>query len=1170
MRAFFRKGTLMKNHSSGMNGAAFAVAWMLVFVYTSAGCSGGGASPVAPPGADESLPQLTSSTDPDRACDGRVNWGFWDVVLDKGAMTVEFVPVRTGSIHLNVVTILNSTMGISAAIDPADSNPAAGLFAIDVSLTHPFDSKPQFSGFDVKGILITPGTTAIGQLIFAGPGETSLVNADGYSRWWNPSEFPGPGLSGYAPGILGSQNSSLLTATVNPYKYFCDFLTSEQDVIDLTAVPLDDDQGRGVFTSGATNTRRYLIRFPMSPGPQIIFNYAVDASWKQPVPNPPLEVPDDFPMNANQSEAYHLVARADVNTLAVDEGGGGGGVLRVSVDVYDWQGQSAGVISDEVTDVRVYAPELFPSGQTMNLSYEDAVTARYSADLSGLAIPARGGPHQLIFRVGSADGLHYAAYAPGGPAEPISAYQILWANAAEVVCMADANNDFPEAAPIGWGESVHDLVCRPGGVLTDYVDYYTFEIGPDNSAIGDANLYAWSTQVTLSLFDGAFTKLIQSDVIGGVATIDLGAQHLLPGAYYLRILTQNEVDTIYYQLDLDAEEIAAAPAEFLGGITGPVYPRNKQVSLYQVNVDSAWPVMYSWTIQNPDGIVFAGPDPGDGNGQYTVRFDDFCYWEGGASIFCEVTNGLGAPVSTGPYQVWVNGLIFHADLEDEVTGDNVGWSWTGQYGGSSWTWVAVTDDRLEGRGRKFGPPSTNYTSNSGDILVSPPISLPPAMGEGIVVFRHSFDLDMIPSDPDEYFWGYDGGNVKITEAPTLPTFDDPPALIEGGRPYWSVLKAGDTQMENQQAFSGHSGMGGSPFEIVTSVAEIPPAFAGTDVYLGFAVTTGVSWSDYRGWLIDDVAVYVEGDVPNSPPVVGAMEGGDLVPALSDPLHYAVSAVDPDGDQVFRTWTLYDFSNPAKSVMPYYYDSTGGFIDFTINVLMGVGYGNRFHVGFWATDGFNDIVIRDAWTVGDGFLFRWDPNDPTQYYDTADFDVAFDGGSDSTWVGPASTDSILGGLGYKFADPDTDYTPDDHSVLFTPPVIIPPGFSGVLVGFAHYYQFYDDDPGSVCVDGGNVHIVHSDTYDTEFNWTNPPIDLLDATSDYDCELDPAGGALLAGQPAFCDDESPAFMRISYHFLDSSWFGNPGSIRLGFAAATSPLGAAPRRGWLIDEVAILGIP
>jgi hypothetical protein len=1161
----------MKTHSTGLNGAALVVAWLLVFAYMCAGCTGGGGtSPVAPPGADQSSPQLTSSSNPDRACEGRVSWGFWDAILDKEAMTVEFVPVRTGSIHLNVVTILNSTMGISAHIDPADSNPSTGLFAIDVSLTHPFSGKPQFSGFDVKGILITPGTTAIGQLIFAGPGETSLVNADGCSRWWNPSEFPGPALSGYRPGILGSQNSALLTATVNPYKYFCDFLTSEQDLIDLTSVPLDDDLGRGVFSSGATNTRRYLIRFPMSPGPQIVFNYAVDASWKQPVPNPPTQVPDDFPMDANQSEAYCLVAGADVNTLAVDEGGVGGGVLRVSIDVYDWQGQSSGSISDEISSVRVYAPELFPDGQTMNLSYEDAVMATYSADLSGLAAPAVGGMAQVIMGVESADGLHYSAYAPGGPDEPVSAYQVLWVPVAETVCMADSNNDFPEAAPIGWGESVHGLVCRPGGVLTDYVDYYTFEIAPDNSAIGEANLYAWSTQVTLSLFDGAFAKLTQSDLIGGVATIDLGAQHLLPGTYYLRILTQNEADTVYYQLDLDAEEIAAAPAEFIGGITGPVYPRTMQISSYQVNVDSAWPVTYSWKVQDPGGWVFAGPDPGDGNGRYYIRFNDVWCGEGSASVTCEASNGLGAPVSTGPYQVWVNGRIFHADLEDEVTGDNAGWSTTGQYGTSSWSAAVVTDDRLQGSGRKFGPPSANYDNDSGDILVSPPISLPPGMGEGIAVFRHSFDLDLMLTNPDEYFRGYDGGNVKITEAPTVPDFGDPPAPIEGGRPYWCVLNAGDTQMEDQQAFAGHSGIGGWPFELVTSVAEIPPAFAGTDIYLGFAATTGFMWNNYRGWLIDDVAVYVEGDVPNSPPVVGAMEGGNLIPGLSDPLHYLVSALDPDGDRVFRTWTLYDFSNPPRWVRPDYYDSTGFAVDFAINTLMGYGYGNRFHVGFWATDGFNDIVIRDAWTVGDGFLFRWDPNDPSQLYDSANFDVAFDDGSDSTWVGPLSTDGILGGVGYKFADPDTDYTPDDHSVLFTPPVIIPPGFSGVLVGFAHYYQFYDDDPGSVCVDGGNVHIVHSDTYDTEFNWTDPPIDLLDAASDYDCELDPSGGALLAGQQVFCDDELPALIRVSYHILDSSWFGDPGSIRLGFAAATSPSGVAPRRGWLIDEVAILGIP
>ncbi len=1129
------------------------------------GCSGNGpVNPIIPDNEPDSQLQLTQSSAPEREASNRGPCGFWKVILDRETMAVDFVPLRTGSLHINVVNILNSTMGVSASIDSGDSDPANGLFAVDITLTHPFETSPQFAGFDVKGILITPGSFVVGPLVFAGAGETRLVNADAYTRWWNPNEFPGSGILGYVPGIMGTPNASLLTATVNPYKYFCDYLESEQDLEDIVGLPLDDDAGRGVFTAGSSNTRRYMIQFPMSPGPQVVFNYAVDASWHAPDPNPPGEIPDDFPIKANQSEAYHLVASDPVNTLFYDPDLGGGGNLWIWLEVADWQGRQAGSIADEISTVRLFAPELFTGGVTMDLYHDSIWRAEYVAKLDGMAVPSRPGEHQVIIRVGSDDGLHYNTYAPGAPDEPISAYQVLWVDVAEVECAADDNNDFGEAEPIGFQDEVHGTLCRPGGDLIDYADYYTFDISPDNGLIGVCYLYAWANQVFCSLYDSTYAKIAESEAIGGEAMIDLGDLHLVPGTYYLRVLTQNEVDTIYYMLEMNAEEMAAYPPVITEQISGPLYPRNRHDTVYEIGVSSLWPVTYTWDIERKDDGFLFGPFAGEPDGTLVVRFNDFCLFEGEAEITCVVSNGLGGPVSADPYTCWVNGRIFHADLDDETTGDNVGWSWNDQYGGSSWTSVATTDGKLEGTGRKFAPADTDYQPDSGDVLVSPAISLPSAMGLAHVTFRHSFDLELRSWMYGEDYWrGYDGGNVKITEAPTLPTHGDPPAESIGGRPYWSVLSASGTPMAEQEAFCGTSGILSAPYALVTSAIEISPAFAGSDIHIGFAVSTDSVLSSYRGWLIDDVSVYIEGDVPNEAPDVGALEGQDLTPNIDDLMDFHISALDPDGDEVFRTWSVWDFRWPGRKIDPLYCNPTGYTLQFVPHDLWDLGYGNRYHVTVDITDCFDTPERRDSWVVVGGLLFGWDPDDPNNL-EFADWDVGFDEDSDSTWHGPHATDGVLGGHGYKFADSNINYTAGDEAALFTPPILIPPGFSSVLVLFAHYYQFNDDDGGPSYIDGGNIHVLDAASYMDDFDWSNPPLAIAGGHG-YAGVLEP--GSALEGQLAFSDDENPGLLRVTYAMVDPSWIGDPDGIRLGFAASSNDT-TSPKRGWMVDEVILIG--
>jgi hypothetical protein len=125
--------------------------------------------------------------------------------------------------------------------------------------------------------------------------EARLLNADGYTRWWNPKEFTAPGLFGYTPGIMGSSGTVFQT-TLNPYKVFSDELSTDQDY-------MVGPGGRTIFTAAEkTNSRRYLLQFPLADdNPVVVFNYAVDACWAEP------EEPGTiFPPEANQIEPYRI------------------------------------------------------------------------------------------------------------------------------------------------------------------------------------------------------------------------------------------------------------------------------------------------------------------------------------------------------------------------------------------------------------------------------------------------------------------------------------------------------------------------------------------------------------------------------------------------------------------------------------------------------------------------------------------------------------------------------------------------------------------------------------------------------------------------------------------------------------------------------------------------
>ena len=131
----------------------------ILIAITSVGCQGDPASP--DPQSTNDGPHLSASTD----VSAHHCLGFYSLAVDTESWRIEALPMRSAVWHVNVTGIL----GVSAAVVPGESDPPTGLFVLDITLTHPFATKPQFTGFDVKGILITPGSLMVGSLVFAMP-----------------------------------------------------------------------------------------------------------------------------------------------------------------------------------------------------------------------------------------------------------------------------------------------------------------------------------------------------------------------------------------------------------------------------------------------------------------------------------------------------------------------------------------------------------------------------------------------------------------------------------------------------------------------------------------------------------------------------------------------------------------------------------------------------------------------------------------------------------------------------------------------------------------------------------------------------------------------------------------------------------------------------------------
>jgi hypothetical protein len=310
----------------------------------------------------------STSPTPLKSTDGlpqssEILWGLYDITIDHLTGAVDIVPVRAGTFEVNVTKFLqppcspSSSLAITLA---SGTDVSKGYIVADVGITHPFPNS-KFMGFDVKGVFMPPSgghsSKIDPDLTWASYDQARLLNADGYTRWWNESEFMSyDTIFGYTEGVKAPHGFTS-TCTLNPYKYFAYGLGMSDP---LTSGTLDMTE-RGSFrtTIPSSAGRSYIIQFPPKKGVDFRFKYAITANWSPPNPGSP-SVPSfsDFPITANQAEAV-AVEVFDNGSTAYWTPSTTGGDLKFKVRISDWQGGNGPGYANGVSSVMVESPTLF-------------------------------------------------------------------------------------------------------------------------------------------------------------------------------------------------------------------------------------------------------------------------------------------------------------------------------------------------------------------------------------------------------------------------------------------------------------------------------------------------------------------------------------------------------------------------------------------------------------------------------------------------------------------------------------------------------------------------------------------------------------------------------------------------------------------------------------------
>lgn len=357
------------------------------------GCNAGGDNPASGGLAVEG--NLANADNKYDQAGGQYCWGIWQVSINPDTEEFEVTPARSVDFMANVTMFLQPPAGQLSNFVLRNmqfdfiSRPGYIIVDVDVGLKHPFPGLNVYTGFDVRGVFMHHAqysSTHDSGLSWSGQDTAMQLNPDGFTRWMNATEFPTIGVLGFTPGRLGTPDF-LPTATLNPYKYFCDGLTEYDEVTQFFSLT-ENIENRGCFRPGNLNYRHYQLIWPDGP---LDFQYAVIASYDEPDPDPPQNIPDDFPIAANCAEAFNLLITDNGSTAYYVDQDDKGGDLHLNLEVFDWGVLGHGTsITDEIGEITFESHgSIIPSPVTFDPStlivhHGSTVSSVYEIDIPGV------------------------------------------------------------------------------------------------------------------------------------------------------------------------------------------------------------------------------------------------------------------------------------------------------------------------------------------------------------------------------------------------------------------------------------------------------------------------------------------------------------------------------------------------------------------------------------------------------------------------------------------------------------------------------------------------------------------------------------------------------------------------------------------------------------------
>jgi len=281
------------------------------------GCDSGNKSPTLPNSETNGGSNPGDFRDTEQT--NRAIWGLWEFRIPEDHSTIEVVPVRLGAGHLNVRHWLEGGLCNDCLyIENAQLQPG-NVFYFSLNLKNPYLS-PTFTGFDVRGIFISnsdsyfPEADVHVNLDFnIPPASPVLLNMDGWTRLFNPTEFPED--SGQLKALKYTRgwhaDDQDFTSTLNPF------------------IAFNTDQPRRLFPAASGSMEEIRLRVPDGA---LKMGYAIDASWMPPTITPVEDPVTDFPPDANCPEPYRIIV-----TQGLGLNKNTGASCKVTVKTYDWQ-----------------------------------------------------------------------------------------------------------------------------------------------------------------------------------------------------------------------------------------------------------------------------------------------------------------------------------------------------------------------------------------------------------------------------------------------------------------------------------------------------------------------------------------------------------------------------------------------------------------------------------------------------------------------------------------------------------------------------------------------------------------------------------------------------------------------------------------------------------------